>query len=483
MAKMIAFIALAGGLSFAACESFGQAMTAHTDVVARANGHELTVTEAASLLAANPRLPAQAEVVDAVANLWVDYILLATAAAEDSTLRSVDLSGVVRPNVEQAIVWKLRDKVIKVDTALTEQELRALYEKEQPDLQVRARHILLRLPADATPAQRDSVMALAEELRQRAAAGADFAALAREYSQDPGSAQQDGDLGFFGRGQMVAPFEEAAFALGVGAVSQVVESPFGLHVIKVEERKLPDFAQAKEGFRERAKVQVQMDAEEAYIKQLTDPRKIKIQEDAYEVARDLAQKPNLQLGQRAAARPLVTYEDGKLTAGEYQEIMRRFPPNTRARYAAASEEQLEPVLTALTKNEVLIQEAVRQGIEVSAAERDSMQAESRRGLLAAAVAAGLRTIEPKEGETKAQAIERSVMSLLEGIIKGERDVLPLGPVAYSLRDQRPGQVLERAYPAVVARVEASRPAATPAPNVPGAPPPAPAPPDTGAGSR
>jgi parvulin-like peptidyl-prolyl isomerase len=76
-----------------------------------------------------------------------------------------------------------------------------------------------------------------EGLLKRARAGEDFAALAKEYSQDRGSKAEGGDLGWFGRGEMVKPFEDAAFALKAGEVSGVVETQFGYHIIKVEERR------------------------------------------------------------------------------------------------------------------------------------------------------------------------------------------------------------------------------------------------------
>ncbi len=103
--------------------------------------------------------------------------------------------------------------------------------------QIRARHILLKADSSADPEKKQAVQEQAKELQKKISNGADFAALAKKYSQDEATAGTGGDLGFFTRGAMVGPFEETAFALQPGEVSAVVETPFGYHIIKLEEKK------------------------------------------------------------------------------------------------------------------------------------------------------------------------------------------------------------------------------------------------------
>lgn len=119
-------------------------------------------------------------------------------------------------------------------------DVSAFYEKnpdkfKQPE-SVRASHILIIVPPGADAATKAAAKARAEEALKAVRGGKDFAAVAREYSQD-GSAQHGGDLNYIVPGQTAPAFEKAAFALNVGQVSGVVESPFGFHVIKVTDRR------------------------------------------------------------------------------------------------------------------------------------------------------------------------------------------------------------------------------------------------------
>lgn len=453
MTRVAALAVVASALTLTACDGIGQAMTSHTDVLARAAGHELSVEQVTGMLAPATRLPIQPEVVDAVANLWVDYTLLARAAAEDSTFQHLDLDAIVVPFFNQQLVYQLRDRVITVDTVISDEELRRLFDQQQPNAEVHARHILFQVPADAAPQVRDSVMARARGVLQEARGGADFAQLAAQYSDEPGAAERGGDLGYFGPTDMVQPFAEAAFSLNPGEISDLVETPFGIHIIKVEDKRLPEFEPMKEPFRREVIQARYAEQEDAYLTQLTEGKRLEVQEGAVDVARDLARKPGTQLNNRQAQRALVRYADGALTAGEYLALMQQRPPQDRGSVAGASDEQLRDWLRLLARDEILIEEAKRQGITTPQAEQDTARAELRRQLQNAAREGGLLAT----AENGTQAAQQQVVALLNGIISGERNVVQIGSASFLLREKYGAEIFERAIPVVVAQVQEQRP--------------------------
>lgn len=120
---------------------------------------------------------------------------------------------------------------------VSEEELRALFEEAQATLGQRPKTMTFRqvvVAPTSSDEARDVARQEAEELLERIQAGEDFAELATEFSDDPGTAELGGDLGWFRRGRMVREFEDAAFALFDNEVSNVVETEFGFHIIKVE---------------------------------------------------------------------------------------------------------------------------------------------------------------------------------------------------------------------------------------------------------
>ncbi|HEV2148035.1 MAG TPA: peptidylprolyl isomerase [Longimicrobiaceae bacterium] len=129
-------------------------------------------------------------------------------------------------------------RLVPGEVQVSDAEVRRHYDANKDDFKrpATARVSLAVLPKAASRADTAAALQRAQQVRAELAGGADFAEVAKRESADPGSAAQGGDLGTFGRGQMVQAFDEAAFSLPVGEISQPVLSPFGYHVIQVQER-------------------------------------------------------------------------------------------------------------------------------------------------------------------------------------------------------------------------------------------------------
>jgi peptidyl-prolyl cis-trans isomerase C len=137
-------------------------------------------------------------------------------------------------------VAKMLETEVNTDVAVQPQDVTSFYE-QNPDKfkqseRVRASHILIRTPEDADAKTKEEARTKATSILSEVKAGKDFGELAKHYSQDPGSAAKGGDLGYFAQGQMVGPFDQAAFTLKPGVVSDIVETPFGFHIIKVADK-------------------------------------------------------------------------------------------------------------------------------------------------------------------------------------------------------------------------------------------------------
>ena len=157
----------------------------------------------------------------------------------------------------------------------TDVELKDYYDKNPNEFSgVRAAHVLIR-PDGFDEDSKKKARAKAEDVMKQAKGGSDFGELAKQHSAD-GSAQQGGDLGFFTRDRMVPPFANAAFALQPGQISDVVETQFGFHVIKVIERKDVKFEEATEKLRAFLTAQKREEAQAAFIKSLKDKAKIEV---------------------------------------------------------------------------------------------------------------------------------------------------------------------------------------------------------------
>ena len=214
-------------------------------VIARVDGQPLYQSE---LLDALQDLPAQyqanpAQVIPVLVERMIDLRLIGKAARADGLVEDEQVKAMVAAAERQIIseVYLERQLALRVPAEKVRAQDDETVAAMPPAEEVRARHILLKTPEDA--------VAVIEELD----AGGDFVALAKERSTGP-SAPQGGDLGYFSAEQMVGPFAEAAFAMEPGTHSaEPVETRFGFHVIKVEDRRakaVPTFEEMEPQIRE-----------------------------------------------------------------------------------------------------------------------------------------------------------------------------------------------------------------------------------------
>lgn len=152
-------------------------------------------------------------------------------------LSETDLKSQIERNMA---IRELIESQVTQKITITDQETKAYYDSnpklfKKPE-QVKASHILIKVDANATETQKAQARIEIVKIQQKLKTGEDFATLAKEYSQGPSSVR-GGDLGYFGHGQMVKPFEDAAFALKPNEVSEIVETRFGYHLIKVVDKR------------------------------------------------------------------------------------------------------------------------------------------------------------------------------------------------------------------------------------------------------
>jgi foldase protein PrsA len=171
------------------------------------------------------------------------------------------------------------EKAVAPQIHVSESDIKAYFDKnhavfDKPE-QVKARHILVADPN------------LAKQVLAKLKAGGSWDALAKQYSQDPSSKDKGGELGYFGRGQMVPQFQDAAFAAKVGQIVGPVKSPFGYHIIQVEDKKPAQkatFASAHDQIKTQLTQQQQGQAAPAFVQSLRQSAKIEVYDDRYKDA-------------------------------------------------------------------------------------------------------------------------------------------------------------------------------------------------------
>lgn len=211
-------------------------------VVAKVNGSPVTAGDLA-IAAEDPALSLPGVDEAQKKNLLIDYMVDLKVGAQAAEAAKVGDSPEFQRKLAYFKSKLLLDEYLEREAkkAVTPEAAKALYDQTlttmKPEEEAHARHILVDNEEEA------------KKISARIKGGEDFSKIAAEVSKDPGSKTEGGDLGWFTKERMVAPFAEAAFKLPVGQVSDPIKTQFGWHVIKVEERRtkpVPTFAEMKE---------------------------------------------------------------------------------------------------------------------------------------------------------------------------------------------------------------------------------------------
>ncbi len=335
----------------AGCSALRDAFSAHAQVAGTAAGQTLTVEHLASLVGHAQRIPIRPDVLTGVANIYLDYAVFATELGRGRDLHDSALVLAAQWPVAAQLKWeRYHNQLIATRGKLTPAQADSAFEAGAVRL---FQHIAL--------------------LRQAAAQrGFNFAQLARRYSEDPGSKTKGGYLPATPRGQFVPAFDSAAWTLPPGAMTAVVRTPFGFHIIR-----RPPLAEVRDSFRADLETSRSAQIDSLYLDSLAKQRQLKIASGAPALARQAV--PQIASA-RSDSRPLATYKGGTFAVKDLARWLLALDPNDVRGISTASDDQLNQFLKVLAQREMLLVEVDKAGVQLTPGDWQRLRAEHDSGV-------------------------------------------------------------------------------------------------------
>ncbi len=504
MGRFTLFSLLLLTATLSACDNVRDLFSAHADVAAEAGGQQLTSERLAEILSGAKGVKPNHETADFVSNIWVDYALFAQAAAQGKLpVDSAAVAEVVWPEMAELQGSHWHDTLMARRSNFSPDDADSVYKADQVRL---LQHILFRVEPNAVPEVRNAARKKAGTALARVKRGSDFGALASQLSEDPGSKANSGFLPPSPKGKFVTAFDSAGWALAPGAVSGVVETPFGYHIIK---------RPSLEGAREQITAYLAQSAgtrlDSIYMDSLAATNQIKVARGAAAAMRKAGEDPDAA---RRSDKTLVSYKGGELTVGDFMRWVQALPPQYIAQLKQADDSMLTQFAKILTQNVLLLRQADSAGIEITGEEWQALQARYRSQL--DTLRAEMGVDDSTLGDSSVAAAERTKIAELklqeyfDRLIGGKSRLRPIpSPLATLLRERSSYRINDAGLNRAIELAQASartadsaragqgplQPAPGPAPipgvtpgpggSQPGKPapgavpaPPAPAPPDT-----
>ncbi len=470
-------------LTLSGCSGFQDLFSAHADVAAEVDGQELPAKRLADLVfgvGKGTRITRQTS--EFVANAWVDYSLFARAAAEKKLpLDSASVAEAVWPELTELKGNHFHDTLMARRSALPPTAADSLYaEKDQRLFQ----HILFGVRSDAEAIAKTATRKKAEATLTRLKGGADFGQVAVQLSEDAGTKADSGFLPMGPRGRFVPAFDSAAWRLGPGQMTGLVQTPFGYHIIR-----RPPAPEVRERLTDHLMERVGVRLDSIYMDSLATANDIEVLSSAPAAMRTAADDAERSTKSTTA---LVRFRGGELTVQDYLRWVRALPPQYGAQIRQANDTMLRQFAKVLAQNTLLLREADSAGIRTTPAEWNSLQLRFRAQIDTLLAEIGLNS--PELADESASASERQKLASLklEGyfdrLISGTIRLRPLpSALATILRERTPHEVHDagvnramelaqqlKAKADSTARTSPVKPAPGPAP-IPGGGPPAAAP--------
>ena len=259
----------------------GVASAADPEILARVGNKNITKADIEALISFYPanqqaiiRMDPKNE--EALLNNYVTILAVAETARRQGFDKEKNMRKQIQILSDEHLAKGYVQKNVLSKVKVTDKDVEEYYknhpkEFEKPET-VKARHILIGFKGDMTEDQKKELRKKADDVLKKAKGGDDFAQLASEYSDDPGSKTKGGELGYFPKGNMVPEFENAAFNLKPGEISNVIETPYGYHIIKVEDKKAGEMP-AFDSIKEQVRVKATQDAEQKKINEFIEKAK------------------------------------------------------------------------------------------------------------------------------------------------------------------------------------------------------------------
>jgi len=221
----------------------------------------------------------------------VRQVLIAKAVAARAKKEGLDKKPEVKEQlsylVDQYLAQEYIRKTVAANVAVPDEELKKFYDEHVKDFLLpetaKVRHIFVKVPGDASAEVKGKARSKAEELLQRVKKGEDFAKLAKEISEDEDSAEKGGELGTLSPGKTNSEaFEKVVFALKAGELSPIVETPFGFHIVRVDERtenRTAAFDEVKEFIRNKLRGEIEQKKVQEFLDKLVKEAGLEVAEE------------------------------------------------------------------------------------------------------------------------------------------------------------------------------------------------------------